>query len=197
MSREWILSLVGLIIIIFVAIIGISFIPNATNVPKNFTEARISGALIAGSLNNFSSESIDALSKIAEKDRAAEYNEALDLTIHELERIRIARVKTIELLGELEKMATSIPEIPDSQAQTVGIRAISTKISLVDKLLNYNEKTKQLLDILRKKFTTYSPEKFDADTAAITQEMNDAALEINELNRKYRNLMEEFDRRTR
>lgn len=197
MRHRWMLPSLGLIIIVSITIVGFGFISNQTTTPKHFAEARISGALIAGSLNNFSSESIDALNKIAEKDQAAKYNEALDLTIYELERIRIARLKTMELLGELEKMAVSIPDIPDYEAQSVGIRAISTKISLIDKLLNYNEKTKQLLDILRNKFTSYSPAKFDEETKIIIQTMNEASLEINELNRKYQNLMEEFDRRTR
>jgi uncharacterized protein Yka (UPF0111/DUF47 family) len=64
---------------------------------------------------------------------------------------------------------------------------------LVDRLLNYNEKTRQLLDILRKKFTSYTPENFNAEMEQITKAMNDDALAINELNRKYQSLMEEFD----
>jgi len=197
MFHKWMFPSFLLTAIIIVAIIGFIFIPQKASVPKNFAEARISSALLAGSLNNFASESISALNKIGEKDDSAQYEEALDLTIHELERIRLARVKTIELLGELETMASSIPMIANHQAQTTGIRAISTKITLVDRLLNYNEKTKQLLDLLRQKFTSYSPEQFNEEVVVITQSLNDEALAINELNRKYQSLMKEFDERTR
>lgn len=163
--------------------------------PAEFTEARASGAEIASFLNEFSDNSINSLEKIKEEDKAGRYGNALDITIKELERIEKARTKTIELLSELEKMAASIPSIPDDEAQSLGMQAISTEISLVDKLLNYNEKLKSLLDILRSKFTSYSPEQFNDEMAEITKGLNEDALSINELNRKYQTLMKEFDKK--
>ena len=194
MFRKWILPSLGVAVIVSAAVLGFSFIPkDKFSVPESFAEARINGALIADFLNDFSSKSVDTINEIEEKDNARKYDEALNLTIRELERVQEARVKTIELLGELEKMAASLPSVPQDEAQALGMQAISTEISLVDKLLNYNEKTKQLLDVLRNKFTSYTPENFDAEMEEITKAMNDDALAINELNRKYQSLMEEFD----
>jgi hypothetical protein len=194
MFRKWILPSLGVTVIVSAAIIGFSFIPkDKFSVPESFAEARVNGALIAEFLNDFSSKSLDAIKEIEEKDKGQKYDEALNLTILELDRVQEARIKTIELLGELEKMAASIPSVPQDEAQALGMQAISTEISLVDRLLNYNEKTRQLLDILRKKFTSYTPENFNAEMEQITKAMNDDALAINELNRKYQSLMEEFD----
>ncbi len=194
MFRKWILPSLGVVVIVSAAAIGLAFIPkDKFSVPESFAEARVNGALIAGFLNDFSSKSVATISEIEEKDNAKKYDEALNLTIQELDRVQEAREKTIELLGELEKMAASLPSVQQDEAQALGMQAITTEISLVDKLLNYNEKTKQLLDILRKKFTSYSPGNFDAEMEEITKAMNDDALAINELNRKYQSLMEEFD----
>ncbi|MFA4999249.1 MAG: hypothetical protein WC519_00750 [Parcubacteria group bacterium] len=194
MSRKWILPSLGVVITISAAIIGFSFIPKEKFiVPESFAEARINGALIADFLNEFSDQSINTIGEIEEKDKATKYDEALNLTIQELQRVDEARAKTIELLGELEKMASSLPSVPDDEAQALGMQAITTEISLVDKLLNYNEKTRNLLDVLRKKFTSYTPENFNTEMTEITEAMNEDAVAINELNRKYQTLMEEFD----
>ena len=194
MFRKWILPSLGMVVIVSAAAIGLTFIPkNGFSVPESFAEARINGAIIADFLNEFSSDSIRVISEIEKKDQEQKYDEALNLTIQELNRVQEARTKTIELLGELEKMAASLPSLPQDEAQALGMQAISTEMSLVDKLLNYNEKTRTLLDILRMKFTSYTPENFNAQTAEITKAMNEDALAINELNRKYQSLMEEFD----
>jgi len=194
MFRKWILPSLGVVAITFAAIIGFSFIPREKFViPESFAEARMNGAVIADFLNEFSSSSVNTISEIEKKDKAGKYDEALNLTIQELERVEVARAKTIELLGELERMASSLPSVPNNDAQALGMQAITTEISLVDKLLNYNENTRALLDVLRKKFTSYTPENFNAETEKITKEMNDNVIAINELNRKYQTLMGEFD----
>jgi hypothetical protein len=198
MFRKWILPSLGVITIIAIAIFAFKALSkDGFSVPESFAEARINGAVIADFLNKFSSDSVAVITEIEEKDRAQKYDEALNLTIQELNRVQEARVKTIELLGELEKMAASLPALPQDEAQALGMQAISTEMSLVDKLLNYNEKTRQLLDVLRMKFTSYTPENFDIQTAEITKSMNEDALAINELNRKYQSLMEEFDGKLR
>jgi hypothetical protein len=194
MFRKWILPSLGVIAIIAIIVVAFRFISkDGFSVPESFAEARINGAVIADFLNEFSNNSVAIISEIEEKDQAQKYDEALNLTIQELTRVQEARVKTIELLGELEKMAASLPDLPQDEAQALGMQAISTEMSLVDKLLNYNEKTRQLLDVLRMKFTSYTPENFNAQTEEITKSMNEDALAINELNRKYQSLMEEFD----
>lgn len=195
MLRKLLVPFIGILIIISI-ILGYYFIfDNKLPVPDSFAEARINGAVISNFLNEFSTKSIETLNQIEEKDKNNQREEALDMAIYELERIRVAREQTIKLLSELEKMAASIPDIRNTEAQALGMQAISTKISLIDRLLNYNERMRSLLDILRQKFTTRNPERFNAEMATIISALNDDALTINELNRKYQNLMEEFDRR--
>ena len=198
MFRKWMFPFFGVVAIIFVIIIGFVLAAKDTvAVPASFAEARINGAAISNFLNSFFQESSDRLSEIEAKDKAGKYGDALDLTVQEFRKVQEARVKTIELLGELTTMAAAIPSIPVSSAQSIGMQAIATKMSLVDRLLNYHEKTRQLLDVLQNKFLSDSPANFDIETTDIIRAMNDDALAINELNRKYQRLMGEFDEKLR
>ena len=198
MFRKWMFPFFGVVAIIFVIIIGFVLAAKDTvAVPASFAEARINGAAISNFLNSFFQESSDRLSEIEAKDKAGKYGDALDLTVQEFRKVQEARVKTIELLGELTTMAAAIPNIPVSSAQSIGMQAIATKMSLVDRLLNYHEKTRQLLDVLQNKFLSDSPANFDVETTEIIRAMNDDALAINELNRKYQRLMGEFDEKLR
>ena len=198
MFRKWILPFSGIVIIIFIVIIGFVLAAKDTVVvPASFAEARINGAVISDFLSNFFQESSERINEIEKRDKAGEYGRALDLTVQEFRKVQEARVKTIELLGELTTMAAAIPNIPVSSAQSIGMQAIATKMSLVDRLLNYHEKTRQLLDVLQNKFLSDSPANFNIETTEIIRAMNDDALAINELNRKYQRLMGEFDEKLR
>jgi len=193
MFRKWILPFLGIITIVFIVIGFVFAAQDKVIVPASFAEARINGATISGSLNNFFQESSERLRKIEEKDKAGKYDDALDLTTQEFIKLQEARLKTVDLLGELTTMAAEIPNIPLYSAQSIGMQAIATKISLVDKLLNYHEKIRQLLDVLESKFLSDDPASFDVKTTEIIKAMNDDILAINELNRKYQRLMTEFD----
>ncbi len=194
MFRKWILLFSVIAIIIFIVIIGfVLAAQDKITIPASFVEARTNGAVISIFLNNFFQESSETISKIEEKDKTGEYGRALDLTVQEFRKLQEARLKTTELLGELTTMAAAIPYIPIDSAQSIGMQAIATKMSLVDKLLNYHEKIRQLLDILQDKFLSDDPASFDAETVEIIKAINDNILAINELNRKYQRLMGEFD----
>ena len=194
MFRKWILPFFGVATIISVVIIGfVLATQDKITVPISFAEARINGAVISDFLNNFFQESSKRISEIEAKDKAGEYGKALDLTTQEFRKLQEARLKTIELLGELTTMAAEMPNIPLDSAQSIGMQAIATKMSLIDRLLNYHEKIRQLLDVLENKFLSDDPASFDAETAEIIKAMNDDVLAINELNREYQRLMTEFD----
>jgi len=194
MFHKWILPFFGIITIIFVVIIGFALAAqDKVTVSASFAEARINGAVISDFLNNFFQESSKRISEIEAKDKAGEYGKALDLTVQEFRKLQEARLKTIDLLGELTTMAAEMPNIPIDSAQSIGMQAIATKMSLVDRLLNYHEKIRQLLDILQNKFLSDDPANFDTETTEIIKAMNDDVLAINELNRKYQRLMTEFD----
>jgi len=193
MFRKWILPFLGAITIVFIVIGFVFAAQNKVTVPISFAEARINGAVISDSLNNFFQESSERLRKIEEKDKAGKYDDALDLTTQEFIKLQEARLKTIDLLGELTTMAAEIPNIPLHSAQSIGMQAIATKISLVDRLLNYHEKIRQLLDVLENKFLSDDPASFDTKTTEVIKAINDDIFAINELNRKYQRLMTEFD----
>jgi len=193
MLRKWILPFLGVTIIAFIVISFVFAAQDKVTVPTSFAEARINGAVISDSLNIFFQESSERLRKTEEKDKAGKYDDALDLITQEFIKLQEARLKTIDLLGELTTMAAEIPNIPLYSAQSIGMQAVATKISLVDRLLNYHEKIRQLLDMLENKFISDDPASFDTKTAEIIKAMNNDILSINELNRKYQRLMTEFD----
>ncbi|MDD4931201.1 MAG: hypothetical protein PHG66_03575 [Candidatus Colwellbacteria bacterium] len=181
---------------IAVATLSVYLYTRPIEIPKSFTEARGRGADIASAINDFSDQARISLDEIVKSDREGDYTKALDLTIIEIKRTREAKDKAIELLGELQEMASALGEIKAEGPQSIGMQAVSTEVGLVSKLIEYNTDLDNLLNNMRMKFASYQPETFDKETEAITKRMNDIALDINGSSRKYQSLMKEFDERT-
>ncbi len=195
MSRKWVTA--GAILLSIAAIIGAFLLIRGgkIEVPASFTEARNNGAEISKFINTFSEEAKAGFQTIEKEDREGNYVRALDLTIIEVERLQQARVKSVELLGELQKMTASLGDIKSTELQSVGMQAVSNEVLLVERLIAYNEHLKELLDVLRVKYSSYEPQKFDASTNDLVEKINDDVNEINQLNRKYQTLIGEFDKK--
>lgn len=188
----------GIAAVLIAAVITLIFVYNKKPeivVPQSFLDARAKGAEIAIDINQFAESVIGDLDNIAKKDAEADYTAALDLTIAETAKARNAKEKSFELLQELQKMVVSLEGISDEESRQLAMQAASTEVALVGKLIEYNDDINRLLDNLRYKFVSYDPAKYNEQTEAITKEMNDKALQINEMSRKYQTFMREFDER--
>lgn len=162
--------------------------------PKDFLEAKTVSAKIADRITAISGESAANLKTISDEDKAGHYEKAVDLVIIEIKRNNEIREKSIGLLSELQKMIASLSEIKSVSAQAAGLQAISSEMTLVNQLMNYNNSLQTLLEHLRLKFLSESPRDFDAATASILGQINSQVVDINSQNRRSQTLIKEFNR---
>lgn len=183
--------LILFIIILLLAYFVLRFLTVETkNVPEDFLRARQEASLIASEIVAISNESTNNLNEIAQLDKERKYTEALVLISQELERNRQAREKAIKLSVQLETMAKNLSQISPASASQVALQAISSETALISRLITYNDYLTQLLEILREKFLG----KNEGDRISeLLVKINDEIQAINDLNRKFNEVMGEFD----
>lgn len=183
--------LILFIIILLLAYFVLRFLTVETkNVPEDFLRARQEASLIASEIVVISNESTNNLNEIAQLDKERKYTEALVLISQELERNRQAREKAIKLSVQLETMAKNLSQISPASASQVALQAISSETALISRLITYNDYLTQLLEILREKFLG----KNEGDRISeLLVKINDEIQAINDLNRKFNEVMGEFD----
>ncbi len=183
--------LILFIIIILIGYFVLRFLTVETrNVPEDFLRARQEASLIASEIVAISNESTNNLNEIAELDKEGKYTEALVLISQELKRNRQAREKAIKLSVQLETMAKNLSQISPASASQVALQAISSETALISRLITYNEYLTQLLEVLREKFLG----KSDGDKILeLLVKINGEIQAINDLNRKFNEVMGEFD----
>lgn len=184
--------IVFLFIVLAVYLIARIFFFDVKKVPNDFLKARQEASLVANNIVVLSNESVGDLGKIYELDKKGNYEEALSLLANELERNRQAREKAVELSAQLEKMARAVPEISPASASQSAIQAISSETALISRLITYNDYLFQLLEILRSKFLGETKNSSEQISELINK-INDEVKAINELDRKFNEVMEKFD----
>ncbi len=183
-------------LILFIVIISAAFLAfqfwfaDAKNVPSDFLRARQEASLVASEIVIISSQSTNNLSQIAQLDKEGKYTEALILVSQELERNKEARDKAIKLSVQLEMMTKNLSAISPASASRTALEAITSETSLISKLIDYNDDLTQLLEILQNKFLG----KYGGDKILeLIAKINDDVKVINELNKKFNDIMESFD----
>ncbi len=184
--------IVFLLIVSVVYLIARIFFFDVKKMPNDFLKARQEASLVANNIVVLSNESVGNLGKIYELDKNGNYEEALSLLANELERNRQAREKAVELSAQLEKMARAVPEISPASASQSAIQAISSETALISRLITYNDYLFQLLEILRSKFLGQTKNSSEQISELINK-INEEVRAINELDKKFNEVMGEFD----
>lgn len=183
--------LVLFIIIISAAFLAFQFwFADAKNVPSDFLQARQQASIIASEIVAISSQSTNNLSQIAQFDKEGKYTEALILVSQELERNKEARDKAIKLSIQLETMTKNLSAISPASAGQIALEAITSETSLISKLIDYNDNLTKLLVVLQEKFLGRNGGNKIPELIA---KINDDVKIINELNKKFNDVMENFD----
>ncbi|MBI2592857.1 MAG: hypothetical protein HYW37_01695 [Candidatus Colwellbacteria bacterium] len=195
-SREQFLILVGLVLgaLFLLRVIGGFGDPV---VPQEFLDARSRGAAIAEEIVALSKESGKNLELVSKEDEKGNYSKAYDLVLQELAANKKARGRALALSSELEIMAKKLPDIGKNQASAIGLQATVDASQIVQRLIDYNDHTYQLLRALNSRFSGEDSRKIGAIIKSTIKIMNEEAEAINNLNEKYKNLMAEFDRAVR
>lgn len=171
---------------------GAYFVTSSKRVPEEFSEARIKGSDIAEEILAQQAFSLKTLEEIARYDKENNATEALILIANELIKNREANNKAIKLSSQLEKMATNLGEIRPSKARESATTAVASEVTLVSRLLSYNNYLSQLFEVLKLKFQ--SPQKYQSvQVKDLINKINDEVRAINELDKRFNESLANFD----
>ncbi len=190
--------LVGFVVIYFLFKIAIIVGSPKPFVPKDFTDARGRGAVIAEEIVASSEASIANLSVISQADEKGNYEDGLNLVSKEIQDNETARAKAYNLSNQLEIMANNLNSIKPEDASRIGLEAVLNESQIVQRLLNYNADVRQLLDVLLSRFSNSgSVPNAKEKVKELISSMNNEAKAVNDLNNKYKDLMSRFDKLTK
>ena len=161
-------------------------------IPREFHEARLRGALIAEGIVNLSNRSAKDLENISELERNKKFSEAIKIISGAVEQNRNIRNEAIKLSGEIEKMTRTLSEIKSLEARQAAIAAISDRLALITRLINYSGYLANLLDVLRGRFEGTLPYN-GSKIQLLVDQINAEAREINNFNTLAIEAMERFD----
>ena len=162
-------------------------------VPAEFSEARIQSATLAERIVSNSEASLANLQAIAQYDKNGEIAPALALIAQEFARTRETQDAAVKLSSRLEAMARSIDAIRPAEARLLATEAISAEVALVSRLISYNDRLKELFEVLREKFE-HPGLATNGRVEALVGKVNEEARAINEFNRRSTQSLAEFDK---
>ncbi len=189
-----------LLILLFIALavffVWRFFIYAPKIVPSPFLEARKEGANISQAIVGLTEDSNRRLQLIGTLENVSDYDQALRLVLKNLESNKEIRDRAFELSRRLETMAGAISAIEPKEAQFKAQEAIAAELSLISKLISYNQLLNQLLEVLRAKIiagTNGGRLEGAGEISALVERINEEIAVINGLNRKFNDTMGEFD----
>jgi len=170
------------IFIIFVLVFGGGYAAyrfiRSSSVPLNFV--------------NLSNQSASDIDKINELDKEGDYTAALNLTTDVIRRSAEIRDRAVELSAQMEKMIKALSEIDNFDARQAALEAISSRLALLSRLINYSGYLGQLLDVLRGRFTGVSQGSQEVQT--LVDQINSEVAAINNFNSQAAQAMDRFDK---
>jgi hypothetical protein len=184
------------IIAVFLAFIAVGtatawFSSKKASIPKDFSDARQQGAIIAQNIVDLSNQSTNDLAQVNDLDKSGNYTEALSLTTNIISKNQTLHDQAIALSDQIETMARSLPNISSSEAQQAALDAISSRLALVSELINYSGDLDKLLVTLQGHFTGTSIQPGDVQT--IVDQINTDVNAINNFNNQAQQSMTQFD----
>jgi hypothetical protein len=191
-----ILSRRAKILVVFLALIIVGTIiawisSRKSGVPKDFTEARQQGAVIAQNIVGLSDDSTNDLAQVNNFDKSGDYTDALTLTTNIITKNQNLRDQAVSLSSQIEIMTKALPNIASPEARQDALNAISSRLALISELMNYSGDLENLLVTLQGHFTG-APIKPGAVQTIVTQ-INTDVNAINNFNAQAQQSMTEFD----
>lgn len=160
-------------------------------IPPEFSEARLRGALIAQQIVMFSNQSVEDLGTINKLHQEQNFSDALKLITKVVDRTTDVRSQAISLSVELEKMTRALSVIDSFEARQLSLEAISSRLAIINRLINYSSYLAQLLDLLRDRFS--GSQIGEGQVELLIDQINIEIKSINELNTQAGKAMERFD----
>ena len=161
--------------------------------PGEFTEARIKGSEVAQKIVVLSRENLALLDKVATYDEQKHHPEALIAISNALIKNRENQTQAIRLAQQLTVMAEQAPRIRPVGASEIATEAVASEVTLVSRLITYNDYLNQLFETLKVKFDKPWVSYLDGQVNDLVNKTNDEAQAINELNKKFIASMAQLD----
>ncbi len=161
--------------------------------PGEFTEARIKGSEVAQKIVVLSRENLALLDKVATYDEQNNHPEALIAISNALIKNRENQTQAIRLAQQLTVMAEQAPRIRPVGASEIATEAVASEVTLVSRLITYNDYLNQLFETLKVKFDKPWVSYLDGQVNDLVNKTNDEAQAINELNKKFIASMAQLD----
>jgi hypothetical protein len=185
-------TIVGFLAIMAVGYGVITLWQHRNGIPQNFTEARQQGAVIAQQIVDLSNQSTADLQKVNDYDKQGDYTDALTLTTQIVTQSQELRDKAVELSNQVSAMTRSLSNISSFDAQQAALESISSRLALINQLVNYSGDLGKLLDVLQNHFTgkTWS----NTDVQTLVNQINTDVNAINNYNTQANRSMNAFDK---
>lgn len=162
-------------------------------VPIEFLEARRRAVNSANKIISLTEQSASNLEHINGADQRGDYTKGLELVTAEIDRGEDIRNTAVDLSEDLRDMAVTLGEVRPSDAATIGFRAMTVGIELVQRLISYNSNLQELFNTLQTRLESNGDEQTRTRIIELIGALNDEALVINNLGSEYGNLMIQFD----
>jgi hypothetical protein len=160
-------------------------------IPQDFTEARLQGAVIAQNIVNLSNQSTADLAKVNELDAKRDYKNALKLATELVTQSQGIRDKAVELSTQIGEMTKALSNISDFDARQAALESISSRLALINQLINYSADLSRLLDVLQDRFAGKGGS--GAAVQALVNQINTEVNAINNFNSQAGQAMDRFD----
>ncbi|MDP2598466.1 MAG: hypothetical protein Q8P49_01405 [Candidatus Liptonbacteria bacterium] len=161
-------------------------------IPKEFTDARMQGAIIAQNIVNLSNQSAADLQKINELDANGNYAAAITLTTNAIKQSQEIRDQAVELSSEVEAMTRALSDIGSLDARQAALESIANRLALISRLINYSGYLGQLLDSLQAHFSGTA--RTNVKVHALVEQLNSEVNAINNFNAQAGQAMDRFDK---
>ncbi len=161
--------------------------------PGEFSDARIKGVTIAERIVLLSRETLSNLDKVSRYDQGRRYGAAITVLADAINDNQESQAEAIRLSAQLTAMAENLPRIQPAGARQLATEAVTAEVTLVSRLIYYNEYLGQLFETLKVKFRQPGVSYLDGQVNDLINKINDEAKAINELNKRFTGSMAEFD----
>ena len=160
-------------------------------VPKEFSEARLQGAMISQTIVELSSKSTLDLESIERLEKNGNYKGALEIVAGAVKRSQEIRENALKLSKELEKMTKSLSDMKSFEARQAALEAISNHLALVSRLINYSAYIGDLLGIIQGKLS--GDWSRSGQIQELLNQVNAEVTAINSFNNQANQSMTRFD----
>lgn len=162
-------------------------------IPEGFFEARVQAAGAANNLAVLTNNSLANLKQIEVFENNNSNEQALSLISFEVGKKQEKQNAAVLLASHLDNMAKAATEIPSNTARGLAIQAVTSGVSMVSRIISYNNTLDQLFAAIQQKLMTGTPAGTNIRT--LISSLNSDARSINELNTEFNKTVAEFDRR--